>query len=82
MPRVLKVSPQRQVTLPKDVWEAIGKPSYVEAEVVKGDLVIRSSEYKTLEEAEHAWGKHGITRAVLVEALKIVEGREKEGGET
>ncbi|MGG5817826.1 hypothetical protein [Falsiroseomonas sp. HW251] len=78
MPRVLKVSPQRQVTLPKDVWVAIGKPSYVEAEIVKQDLVIRRSSYLTLEEAEQAWGKQGITRAVLVEALKIVEGKERD----
>jgi hypothetical protein len=76
MPILLKVSSQRQVTLPKHLYELIGSPSYFEAELVNKELVLRAGLMMTLAEAEESYGKHGITRDVLKEALKIVARRE------
>lgn len=80
MPVVLKLSPQRQLTLPRALVEAMGSPSYFEAVLVNKDLVLRTAVKMTLAEAEAAYGKHGITREVLREALKIVAKREGGGG--
>ena len=85
MPVVLKLSSQRQLTLPKALVEQMGSPSYFEAELVKdGDkreLVLRPGVKMTLAEAELAYGKHGLTREVLTEALRIVAKRKETGGE-
>ncbi len=79
LPRVPKVSPRRQVTLPEDVHQYIGRISYIEVATVKGDLMLRRADSMSLEEIERAWGKHGIGRDVLVQALRIVN-RKKGGG--
>lgn len=77
MAAMLKISSQRQVTLPKALFESMRKPSYFEARLVNGELVLRPGLMVTLEEAEAPYGKHGITRDVLREALRIVGEREK-----
>lgn len=74
---ILKISSQRQVTLPKSLVEAMRQPSYFEARLVNGELVLRPGMKATLAEAEAAFGKHGITQEVLREALRIVAEREK-----
>lgn len=76
---LLKLSSQRQLTLPKTLVERMGSPSYFEALLVKGELILRPGLKMTLAEAEEAYGRHGITQEVLREALRIVAGR-KEGG--
>lgn len=76
---ILKLSSQRQLTLTRALVEAMGSPSYFEAELVKKELVLRAAEKLTLAEAEARWGKHGLTREVLTEALRIVERRKAEG---
>ncbi len=76
---MLKISSQRQVTLPKALVERMGSPSYFEAELVKGELILRPGAKLTLEEAEAAFGKHGITQEVLREALRIVAARGERG---
>ena len=75
MTMVLKLSSQRQLTLPKTVVEEMGSPSYFEAVFVNRELVLRPGLKMTLAEAEEAFRKHGITREVLKEALRIVDGR-------
>ena len=84
MPVVLKLSSQRQLTLPKALVEEMGSPAYFEAEVVKEgnsrDLVLRAGVKMTLAEAEIAYGKHGLTREVLTEALRIVAKRKEASG--
>jgi hypothetical protein len=72
------MSSQRQVTLPKALVEIMGSPSYFEAVLVNKELQLRPGLKMTLAEAEDAFGKHGLTREVLQEALRIV--REKKGG--
>jgi hypothetical protein len=79
MRAILKLSSQRQLTLTKGLVEAMGQPSYFEAELVNRDLVLRPALKETLAEAEERFAKHGITRDVLAEALRIVE-RRKAGG--
>ncbi len=81
MPRLLKVSSQGQVTLPRAIRARMGNPSHLEAELVKGDLVLRKGLHMTLDEAELAFSKHGLTRAVLQEALRITARREREAKE-
>jgi hypothetical protein len=73
---VLKLSPNRQLTLTKAIVEAMGSPSYFEAELVKRELILRPGLKLTLDEADLRFGKHGITREVLTEALRIVAKRE------
>ncbi|WP_270939271.1 hypothetical protein [Falsiroseomonas oryzae] len=80
MPVVLKLSSQRQLTLTKRLVEAMGTPSHFEAVLVNKELVLRPALKMTLAEAEAAYGKHGITRDVLQEALRIVAGREDTPG--
>lgn len=79
MPTVLKLSPQRQLTLSKGLVEALGRPRFFEVELraEERELVLRPADKLTLEEAEAAYGRIGITRAVLIEALRIVRGRER-----
>ncbi|WP_114374400.1 hypothetical protein [Elioraea thermophila] len=79
MPTVLKLSPQRQLTLSKALVETLGRPRFFEVELraEARELVLRPADKLTLEEAEVAYGRHGITRAVLIEALRIVRSRER-----
>ena len=72
---MLKVSPQRQVTLTKPIWDRMHRPSHVVAEVVKEKLVLTPVLGTDIEEAARRYGKAGITMEVLAEALRIVEAR-------
>ena len=74
---LLKVSPQGQVTLRRDVLAALRNPRTLEAWVEKGTLMLRPALSASLAEAEAIFAKQGITRDVLVEALRIVQRREK-----
>jgi hypothetical protein len=73
---ILKVSPQGQVTLRRDVMTALKQPRHLEAWVENGTLMLRPAVAATLEAAEGMFGKQGITRDVLVEALRIVRRRQ------
>ncbi len=75
---MLKVSPQRQVTLTNAIWEAMLKPSHVVAELVKGKLSLTPVFGTDIEEAARLYGKAGITAEVLAEAMRIVERRRTE----
>ncbi|WP_203070124.1 hypothetical protein [Falsiroseomonas ponticola] len=72
---LLKLSPQNQITLRKDLRAALGPCSHVEVEPVKGGLMLRPAIGLTMEEARAAYGKHGFTEEVLAEALRIVQRR-------
>lgn len=73
---ILKVSPQGQVTLRRDVMAALKQPRHLEAWVENGTLMLRPAASATLAEAEAMFAKQGITRDVLVEALRIVKRRQ------
>lgn len=73
---ILKVSPQGQVTLRKDVLAALRHPRSLEAWIEDGTLMLRPAMSATLDEAAAVFGKQGITRDVLVEALRIVKQRQ------
>jgi hypothetical protein len=73
--KLLKVSPQGQVTLTRAIWEAMGEPSHVLAEFVNPNLLLKPARAMTLEEAERRYARHGITAEVLAEALRIVARR-------
>ena len=72
---LLKVSPQGQVTLRRATREALKHPRHLEAWIENGTLMLRPAVSATLAEAEAMFGKQGITRDVLVEALRIVKRR-------
>lgn len=72
---VLKVSSQGQVTLRREVRAALGNPRHLECWVDDGTLMLRPALSATLDEAAGMLGKQGITRDVLIEALKIVRGK-------
>lgn len=76
---LLKVSPQGQVTLRRGVREALGNPRHLECWMEGGVLMLRPALSATLEEAEALFGEQGITRDVLVEALRLVRRRETAG---
>lgn len=76
---LVKLSPQRQLTLPKTIVEEMGSPSHFEGEIVKGELILRKTLHMTVREAELAMAKHGLTREVLMEALRIVDRRHGKG---
>ncbi|MBR0651118.1 hypothetical protein GXW78_15710 [Roseomonas terrae] len=72
---LLKVSTQGQVTLRRAVRKALGDPRHLEARIENGALVLRPAIAATLDEAVLLFGKQGITRDVLVEALRAVKAR-------
>jgi len=74
-PILLKVSRQGQVTLRRDVRKALGDPRHLEAWIDKGTLMLRPAISATVDQAAGIFGKQGITRDVLVEALRIVKTR-------
>lgn len=83
MPTVLKLSRQRQLTLTRAIIEALGHPRFFEAQLRPDrTLVLRPALKMTLAEAEEVYREHGITKEVLVEALRIVQRREKAAGGT
>lgn len=78
MPTVLKLSRQGQLTLPRRVREALGHPRFLEAELrPDGTLLLQPALKMTLDEATEAFAEHGITKEVLVEALRLVRRRER-----
>lgn len=76
--RLLKISPQGQVTLPVALWQEIGRPSHVVAEYVNPNLILKPAWGMTLAEAEARFRKEGITAEVLKEALRIVDRKARE----
>jgi hypothetical protein len=74
---LLKVSPQRQITVPDRLYALMGRPSHVVARIVKKDLILQPALGLTLVEAERQMRKHGITSEVLEEALRIVDRKAK-----
>ncbi len=79
-PVVLKVSKQGQVTLRREVRTALGNPRHLECWVEDRTLHLRPAMSATLDEAEGMLGEQGITRDVLIEALKIVRAKGRSGG--
>jgi hypothetical protein len=76
MPTLLKVSRQGQLTLTRKVLQALGNPRHLQAELrPDGTLLLRPALKMTLDEA--AFVAEGITKEVLVEALRILKRREK-----
>ena len=73
---ILKVSSQGQVTLRRDVMAALRQPRHLEAWVENGTLMLRPAVSATLKDAETMFAKQGITRDVLIEALRIVKKRQ------
>jgi hypothetical protein len=76
---ILKVSSQGQVTLRRHVREALRHPRHLEAWIENGTLMLRPAVSATLDQAEAMFGKQGITREVLMEALRIVKRRQTRG---
>lgn len=73
---ILKVSPQGQVTLRREVMVALNRPRHLEAWMEQGTLMLRPAVAATLAEAEGMFAQQGITRDVLIEALRIVKKRQ------
>jgi hypothetical protein len=88
MPTLLKVSRQGQLTLTRPVLQALGNPRHFQAEVQPDrTLLLRPALKMTLGEAEAAFAAEGITKEVLIEALRILKrrraaAREAEPGRT
>ena len=76
---LLKVSSQGQVTLRRAQRAALGNPRHLEAWLENGTLLLRPAISATLDEAGTIFAKQGITRDVLVEALRIVKRRQTSG---
>lgn len=76
---LLKVSPQGQVTLRRAQRTALGNPRHLEAWLENGTLMLRPAISTTLDEAGTMFAKQGITRDVLIEALRIVKRRQGSG---
>jgi hypothetical protein len=74
----LRVSPQGQVTLRQAVLEALEFPKRLECWVEKGTLMLRPLFAETLDEAEAYCRKHGITRDMIYEAVRIQMRKEAE----
>ncbi len=74
-PMLFPVSRQGQITLRRAVRKALGDPHHLEGRLENGTLVLRPAIAATPAEAELLYGKQGITREVLVEALRIVRRR-------
>jgi hypothetical protein len=79
-----KVSPQRQVTVPKRLWEALDRPTHFELQVTEEPktgrpllLMWPGRVISLASQAEHA----GVPLAVLREARRIVEERKREKAE-
>ncbi|MEO3472311.1 hypothetical protein AAFN86_10620 [Roseomonas sp. CAU 1739] len=79
---ILKISPQGQLTLRRSVRKALGDPRHMECWIDKGTLMLRPALVATVDQATSMFGKEGITRDVLVEALRIVRVRGKQGPAT
>jgi hypothetical protein len=78
MPTVLKLSPQRQLTLNREIVRALGNPRFFEAELrPDGTLLLRPALKMTLDEAAEAFAEHGITAEVLTEAFRVLQRRKK-----
>lgn len=64
-PKLLKISPQRQMTLTRAIRPAMGQPSHTLADFVKPNLVLKPAEAMTLAEPERRYARHGITAEIL-----------------
>lgn len=77
---LLKVSRQGQITLRRNLRKALGDPQHLSGRLEDGALVLRPAIAATPEEAEALFGRQGITREVLVEALRMVARRRARSG--
>ena len=73
---LLKISPQNQITLRRELRAALGSCSHVEVQPVKGGLMLRLAVDLSLDQAQEVYGRHGFTVEVLKEALAIVKRRQ------
>jgi hypothetical protein len=76
---VFKVSPQRQLTLSKAMLASMGNPRLLAAEL-KGEVLTLRPAHPLEEEMQRQLAENGLTQDVLVEALRVVERRKREGG--
>lgn len=79
MPTVLKLSRQRQLTLNRAIVAALGNPRFLEARLNpdRSLTLIPADRLDLREEVPKVYREAGITKDVLVEALRIVQRREK-----
>ncbi|WP_019014535.1 hypothetical protein [Elioraea tepidiphila] len=79
MPTVLKLSRQRQLTLNRAIVAAMGNPRFLEARLNpdRSLTLIPADRLDLREEVPKVYREAGITKDVLIEALRIVQRREK-----
>ncbi|WP_333672539.1 hypothetical protein [Elioraea tepidiphila] len=79
MPTVLKLSRQRQLTLNRAIVAAMGNPRFLEARLNpdRSLTLIPADRLDLREEVPKVYREAGITEDVLIEALRIVQRREK-----
>ena len=74
-PVLMKVSSQGQVTIRRAMRAALNHPGHFAAWIENGTIILRPAMAASPAEAELLFGRHAITREVLVEALRIVRDR-------
>jgi len=83
---IVKVTAKNQLTLPKAMLEAVGKPRYFFAEAKGGTLVLKPVVVVPVEDTDAMLAEVGFTPEVRREAQRIVRERRKrdaagDGGE-
>ncbi len=78
---ILKLSSQGQLTLSQKLRRQLGNPRFFEARLRGNTLILEPVIKLTTEEAEREFGPHGITKEVLMEALRIVDRKRAAKGE-
>ncbi len=79
---IIRVSPQWQLTIPKALREEFGRVREAEARMERGVLMVRPVLAPSADWVATRFAPQGITREVLWEAMRVVEGRRRktEGG--
>jgi hypothetical protein len=74
---LIRISPQWQITIPTALRGAFGRASQAEVRMERGVMMVRPVIAPSADWVESQFAPQGITKEVLWEAMRVIEGRRR-----
>ena len=74
---LIRVSPQWQITIPAALRREFGRVAQAEVRMERGVMIVRPVIAASADWMESQFAPQGITKEVLWEAMRVIEGRRR-----
>ena len=78
---LVRISPQWQITIPTALRVRFGQATQAEIHLEDGVLMVRPAVAPSADWVESQYAPQGITKEVLWEAMRVIEGRRRRKAE-